>query len=268
MGQTTKSLGQKDPYDRFYTKEDIALRCIQLIDNIEKYSTIIEPSAGAGAFSLQLPKNFAFDLLPNHPSIQQLDWFDVDLTVYTHPILVIGNPPFGEYNQLAIKFFNYAASNADTIAFILPKSFRKSSIINRLNNQFWLVKEIELPQNSFLFEGQDYDVNCIFQVWERRLEHRPLQQKKLTSSLFTFTTADKADLSIRRVGANAGKASLRLDYAAASNYFIKNHTDLSTEEFVNLVNQIDFATANDTVKVKSLSKGDLVEALELYLIDG
>ncbi len=52
MSKPTKSLGQKDYLDRFYTKETISKKCISLVKECyNNFSLIIEPSAGKGSFS-------------------------------------------------------------------------------------------------------------------------------------------------------------------------------------------------------------------------
>ena len=50
LAKTTKSNGQKDVLDRFYTPPDVAAICIHQLD-LSKYNLIIEPSAGNGSFS-------------------------------------------------------------------------------------------------------------------------------------------------------------------------------------------------------------------------
>lgn len=49
MGQETKSNGQKDIFDRFYTTSTTVEKCLSIID-FNKYDYIIEPSAGSGSF--------------------------------------------------------------------------------------------------------------------------------------------------------------------------------------------------------------------------
>lgn len=110
---------------------------------------------------------------------------------------------------MTIQFFNHAAKFANTIAFILPRSFRKISIKNKLDLSFWLTKEIEVQKNSFLLQGQEYDVPCIFQVWKKRKEKREKIIFPMRSEYFSFVkTKEDADFRIQRVGGNAGKAFL------------------------------------------------------------
>ena len=120
---TTKSKGQKDINDKFYTKSDISKLCIDML-NLSDFDLIIEPSAGNGSFSKQIANCVAYDLVPEDDTIIQQDFFELDITQFIgRKVLTIGNPPFGIQNNLAIRFFNKSAQYSDTIAFILPKSF-------------------------------------------------------------------------------------------------------------------------------------------------
>ena len=130
------------------------------------------------------------------------------------PCLTIGNPPFGKNSNLAINFFNKAAQYSDVIAFILPKTFLKSSIINKLDLKFHKVYEMNIPEKSFTFRGIDYDVNCLFQIWIKSdsdlIKDYPIERVKIPKILtvkdFNFVNYnDNHDLIIRRNGALAGK---------------------------------------------------------------
>ena len=260
---TTKANGQKDSLDRFYTKSEVALQCLNQLQ-LNRYNCIIEPSAGDGAFSDLIQNCFAYDISPNKDTIQQADWFALDKSQFKvhSDILVVGNPPFGQQNTVAIAFFNEAAKFSDTIAFILPLSFKKDSIQNRLDLNFSLVKEYELSNNSFIFNGADYAVPCMFQIWERTPEPRKRKKLRTTTNLFAFVEKGQADFRIQRVGGNAGKASFDLDRAAASNYFIKNNSSLSNSQLVELINELKFPSIEFTVGPKSLSKGELIATIE------
>lgn len=264
MPQTTKSNGQKDKLDRFYTPTDTAQNCLALLD-LSKYDCIIEPSAGTGNFSKQLPNCFAFDIAPEQEDIVQADWLTLDKTQFSEysNILICGNPPFGEQSKLAIAFFNESAKIANTIAFIFPLSFKKDSVQNRLSLDFSLSNELILDNCKFLLkDNEEIIVPCVFQVWNRTTMPRKKKQLRTTSEYFSFTTKDDADFRIQRVGGNAGKASFDLNRAESSNYFIKNNSTLSNDDFVNLVNSLDFPSIAFTVGPKSLSKGELVSIIE------
>lgn len=264
MPQTTKSNGQKDRLDRFYTPVDTVQDCLALLD-LSKYDCIIEPSAGTGNFSKQLPNCFAFDIAPAQEDIAQADWLTLDKTQFFKysNILICGNPPFGEQSKLAIAFFNESAKIANTIAFIFPLSFKKDSVQNRLSLDFSLSNELILDNCKFLLkDNEEIIVPCVFQIWNRTAIPRKKKQLRTTSEYFSFTTKDNADFRIQRVGGNAGKASFDLNRAESSNYFIKNNSTLSNDDFVNLVNSLDFPSIAFTVGPKSLSKGELVSIIE------
>ena len=261
---TTKSLGQKDTLDKFYTQKNIALDCINFIDNINLFDCIIEPSAGDGSFSKQIPNCLAYDIQPEGDNIQQADWLLLDKEQFKryNNILVIGNPPFGQQNTLAVKFFNESSKIANVIAFILPLSFKKHSIQNRLNLNFHLIKEKILDKKSFTLDGKDYSVPCVFQVWEKKDIKRKPYQNKTTTELFDFVDKNNADFRIQRVGGNAGKASFDLNFSIQSNYFIKNKTCYSNEKLIDIINQTIFPELEYTVGPKSLSKTELILTLE------
>jgi predicted RNA methylase len=172
--------------DQFYTNETIAENCykeILKLINLENYK-LIEPSAGTGSFLKQFHNNYiALDLEPKLENIIQQDFFDFELTELNNPsndkIITIGNPPFGKNSSLAIKFFNKSAKYSDYICMILPKTFKKDSVVNKLDLNFHLIKETILPKNSFVFNEETYDVKCVFQIWKKKdIKRKIIKQVK------------------------------------------------------------------------------------------
>lgn len=264
MKGTTKSLGQKDANDKFYTKPVIAKQLIDKI-NLKQYDLIIEPSAGNGSFSKQLLNCIALDLIPEDPSIHKQDFF-----TYFPPenkkCLVIGNPPFGQQSKLAIDFFRHSAEFAHTIAFILPKSFKKHSIQNRLPLNFHLTYEEELPKNSFLLLDEEYDVPCVFQIWNKQENEREKFTFPMKTSLFNFTkNPNEADFRVQRVGGSAGRAFLDKNGAISSNYYLINTSNYDNNTLIESINKITFPSVNDTVGPRSLPKGEFIYEVENFL---
>lgn len=106
MKGTTKSNGQKDPLDRFYTSPEAVQECLSKLD-LSQYDIIIEPSAGRGAFSSQIPHCIAYDIDPQARDIIQQDFLSLSYSRdTTKKTLVIGNPPYGQQCKLAITFFS------------------------------------------------------------------------------------------------------------------------------------------------------------------
>ena len=61
--------------DKFYTPKQVAKDCIDTFwRTCSGITEIIEPSAGNGAFSLQIPNCIAYDLEPEHESIIKQDF--------------------------------------------------------------------------------------------------------------------------------------------------------------------------------------------------
>lgn len=262
---TTKSKGQKEVNDKFYTKIEISKMCIDMLD-LSEFDLVIEPSAGNGSFSKQIDNCIAYDLVPEDETIIKQDFFELDIEhLKGKKVLTIGNPPFGIQNNLAIKFFNKAAQYSDTIAFILPKSFMKDSIQKKMDIYFHLEKSIELPYKSFYLNGMDYGVNCVFQIWKKKNIKRIVKTKNICYSFIEFGNINDFDFIVRRVGGNAGKAYFLKEgetVSTQSNYFIKNKTSLSNEALVDIINSIKMDAVNYSVGPRSLSKIELIEYLE------
>ena len=83
---------------------------------------------------------------------------------------------------------------------ILLRTFRKASIQNRLDCDFHLLWEETVPDNTFIFRSNPYNVPAIFQIWQRRSVKRALRPINTTHPDFEFTTASGADFAIQRVG--------------------------------------------------------------------
>lgn len=256
-------MGKKEKLDKFFTNDNIVSQCLLNID-LSSYHTIIDPCAGNGAFSDKIPYCLAFDILPDKNGIEQKDFFALDYTGFQRPVLCISNPPFGVQNNLAVRFFNKAAEFADTIAFILPKSFKKTSVQEKLNPYFHLVFEEDLPAFSFnLFQNGvqvPYDVPTVFQIWDRRGIER-IPPKKEEPKGFEFVNRELANIAVRRVGFYAGKAFVEvLNKSEQSHYFIRAERP---EKFVEIANAIIWPYEN-TVGPRSISKQELVQALNKF----
>lgn len=267
---TTKSGGQKHSLDKFYTKESVARECLSEL-TLTNYTEVIEPSAGSGSFSRNIENCTAYDLDPEHESITQADWFTISRDRgQDSNILVVGNPPFGQQNNLAISFINHAAKFANTIAFILPLSFQKIAVQERIDLNLHLVLNKQLEKNSFTLHGQDMDVPCVFQVWEYRENEKRVKQAKIEIPGFNFVKKDaNPDFYIQRVGGRAGTAGL--DWAnrsIQSNYFVKLDPALftNTQDIVEIINDTHFPEKDYSVGPRSLSKQELLSNIKENLI--
>lgn len=265
--------------DQFYTQSHVAKQCLAFLEQhvpakVYKKAVFLEPSAGAGSFFDILPANkYGFDLQPKHTAVHQQNFLDFSIDTLsavareevTGPVITVGNPPFGKNSSLALKFINIAANFSAYVAFILPNTFRKDSMVNKIDRHLHLVAELPLDKNSFEFEGQPYDVPCVFQVWERRAAERPLTEKALSHEDFAFVGKDEPhDFAIRRVGGLAGKVitpdvANYSSYSPASHYYIKAAPSKRKECLAILRDEIDWASVKyNTAGNPSVSKRELV----------
>lgn len=182
--------------DQFFTQPAIAEICLSRL-SLDEYPTIIEPSCGNGSFFNLLPKgSIGIDIEVSCPGALVMDFFDFRLDRWEHPILVVGNPPFGHNSSLAVKFFNYSAEFADTIAFIVPATFQRVSIQNRLSMCFRCKHTEKIPKDSFTPRMQ---ARCVFQIWYRGQRKRT-KVKVVPSRDFWSCKRGEADIAIKAYG--------------------------------------------------------------------
>lgn len=262
-GAMNIKMGKKEKNDKFYTIPEIVRFCLSQID-LSEYTSIVEPSAGAGAFSNLIPKCTAMDIEPEGQGILKQDFLTYDYTKLVGKILVVGNIPFGKQCSLAIRFMRYAMLFADTVAFILPKSFKKQSLQDKVPLNFILVKEVDLPKDSFTLDGSAYDVPCVFQVWERTNTPRTKSVKAVPISGYHYCSKDSADISLRRVGLYAGEASTNLKVSKSTHYFIQvDDKDVIPKIIDSLSEKI--WEHNNTVGIRSISKQEFTTEINEIL---
>jgi predicted RNA methylase len=248
--------------DQYYTQTAVAAyfyRVFQEHFDPARY-LMVEPSAGTGSFyKLLLPGSLGYDVDPKYPGIETADFLTVKIASDRDKTAAIGNPPFGKNASMAVRFFNHAARQSSVIALILPRSFRKASIQNRLDRDFHLVWEETVPENAFLFEGKPYSVPAVFQVWERRSEPRALMLVETKHPDFEFITPGQADFAIQRVGARAGRVHRDFTASPSSHYFIQGNVEA-------IMAQLDFASVvGDVAGNPSLAKTEIVSLYREFI---
>lgn len=215
--------------DQFYTAPAVAAHCIHVlqskVSNTSSYRWI-EPSAGTGAFFSAIPagvERIGVDIEPKAPGILQQEFLSWTPPPTTRRTLLIGNPPFGRQSALAKAFILKGCAIADVIAFILPLSFVKPSMSNAFDAHFHCIHSEELGRNSFLLNGEPYDVPCVFQIWERRPTPRP-PVEKIVEQGFRYVKPDQPfHLAFRRVGVFAGRCYPSVadtTFSAQSHHFL------------------------------------------------
>ncbi|WP_186194016.1 Eco57I restriction-modification methylase domain-containing protein [Burkholderia gladioli] len=265
--------------DQFYTNPQLAQRLFAdlIADHLgDRWShgvRWLEPSCGTGAFLSLLPEDaIGVDLDPKYPGAVQADFLNWTprATADDRPLVVVGNPPF----KHDVAFFNRSADlGAERIAFIVPRSWQKASVQNKLARVFHLVHEEVLPLDAFIFEGQPAQVPSVFQVWERRGEQRALVVLPTTHADFAFVPyaeRDTADFAIQRVGVHAGRVKdLDAEHLGEGSHRFVRVTDRTQVAEVRAdFEAIDWAPIKACVAGNpSIANGEMVQAYEAVVVD-
>jgi len=274
----------RDSCDKFYTNPSVVKICMEYIRStiiIKREDIIIEPSAGNGSFISEIERisnhTFFYDIKPEHPKIFESNFLEVDLDILREfvdcenrrKMHFIGNPPFGRQSCMAFLFIKKCVQYADSISFILPKSFKKDSMQRHFPLYFHLVFEADLLENAFIVDGNVHDVPCVFQIWEKKEYIRDIQLK-IDPKGFVFlkkTDIPTPDISFRRVGVNAG--TIDTDWQeknVQSHYFIRFTNGLDITENIRKVQMAVFLF-NNTVGPKSISKQELIREWNQCLLN-
>ncbi len=258
----------KSDLDKFYTKREIVLGIIQKID-FSEYDLLVDPCCGDGAFfsNIKFDRKIGIDISPEIEGVISHDFLTWDfskLGVDRSKVIVVSNPPFGKQGSLAMKFIRRSSEFSDTIAFILPLSFAKSSVKNRIPEFYHLEYEEILPEKSFLMGGSDYSVKCVFQIWKRRSDKRIIVKAEKERGFKYTKNKNDADISIRRVGFYAGKCWTDINRSDQSHYFICLNEKSKVDGLVTYLNSLSWK--NDlTVGPRSISKGEINSVINSFL---
>lgn len=248
--------------DKFYTPVSVAKKCIDLLD-LSNYDTILEPSAGNGSFSKQIPNCIAYDLKPEDESIKQLDYFDLKELDGEH-ILVIGNPPFGSRSSLAKKFIEHSIElGAETIAFILPNTFNKY-LMQRVFPKDWKLEKKLILDCDYKASGVKYFIPSTFFVWTKKAVSNDLRKakpKETTDFVFLSRGDKAADFTIN--GNNGKIKSLAEVTNSKAEHYIKVSDKNKIEEVKERLKKIDFVFYSSiNGKLAWLSQSDILEQYE------
>jgi len=198
---------------QFQTDPDLAAEILELVQShvVEHDKKIfVEPAAGKGSFYNLLPpdRRVGVDideaLKEECPDYIYSDFLKLTTTELglgekdKRDVIFIGNPPFSERGvkciqrnefgtsmggskNLALKFFNHAASMGDTVAYIVGCNFRKKSIQDKINPELHLVYERIINsewdrKKRAKFKMSDTannvsTVRTVFQIWQRKYDN-------------------------------------------------------------------------------------------------
>lgn len=264
---------REEGLDKFYTIPTYSKKCIdKIFDLYDKtfFDLIIEPSAGNGSFfnQLECDNKIGIDIEPENSNIIKMNFFDYVPHPNINNILVIGNPPFGKISSLAIKFFNHSAKWSNVIAFIIPRTFRRPSVQNKLNDMFHLIYDEDVSTVPCCFTPKMM-VKCCFQIWEKRETKRAfidLPTKHKDWEFLSFgpkdkygqpTPPDNADFAMRAYGGKIGEITTQLsELRPKSWHWVKSN--INKQELIDRFNQLDYSDSLNTARQNSMGRGELV----------
>ena len=259
--------------DQFYTKDPVAKYFFNVVSgtlDLNDFDLILEPSAGKGSFFKLFPidKRIGLDLDPKFDGIIKQDFFQYQFQENKR-YLVIGNPPFGKNNTLAVKFFNYAAKFSNAICFIIPRTFKRISIQNQLDLNFHLIYTKDLSVNC-CFEPK-MAAKCCFQIWVKKNELREIIKYPTTHPDFQFipfgpkdtnnqpTVPDPnlVDFALKAYGSNCGEITMDIiNLRPKSWHFIKSN--ISKDLLIQRFKALDYSLSKDSCRQDSLGKMELI----------
>lgn len=260
--------------DKFYTNPDVVDECISLVgDNYEwDWDLVVEPSAGCGNFLVKIPttKKVGLDIEPEHPDVVLQDFYTYTPPTTAKNVLVVGNPPFGRVCSDAVKFFNHSAKWATVIAFIIPKTFRRISVQNRLSPNFKLVHDSDIREKPCAFTPK-MAVKCCFQIWERTEVPRAQEHLETSHPDWDFmkmgpkddvgqpTPPVGADFAIRAYGGKCGEIRTENleDLRPKSWHWIR--AKIPVQELISNFQSLDYSVSLDTARQNSIGRGELVK---------
>jgi predicted RNA methylase len=206
----TRVTGKEQYYTPTYLAEQLIAEVLALVPDLANRK-ILEPAGGTGSFLKAAAKIGAkdflsFDIEPKHAGVKKQNFLQASLSGTN--AVTISNPPFGRNNSLSIPFFNKAADNSEFICFIVPRSWRKWSVINRLDRRFHLVADHDIQIDYENESGQKLSVQnnlaTCFQIWQRKPELRP-KYAVADRGLIEKTDAISADVALTVFGFGCGK---------------------------------------------------------------
>jgi hypothetical protein len=174
--------------EQYYTTPEVVDICLKEVQkHIDlKDRIVLEPAGGTGEFiegfrriGIKDENIVSYDIQPKHDMVMEGNFLNVK-SFPSDKMISITNPPFGRMSSLAVEFFKHSEAHCDYICYLIPKSWRKWSMLNRLPENFHLISDIDLPKDCFYIPEEDKTekekqqglLETVFQIWEKRDELR------------------------------------------------------------------------------------------------
>lgn len=240
--------------EQYYTLPEVVDQCIQIALPYLGDEDILEPCGGTGEFINGLLRNgivsdriHSIDIEPKHELVEQGNFLEQEMPPYaSQQYFTITNPPYGRANSLAVKFFNQASECSTYICFLIPKAWRKWSVINKLHENYHLVEDVDMPKVAFYNDDgpiEGGNLATVFQVWERRSEKR----EKITvedRGYLTNSTPTESDVAITFFGYSSGR--IETDFERVPNT-TKKYFKVKDDSVIEALKSVDYKRFNQNV---------------------
>lgn len=250
ISKTKKQLGNTrvTGKEQYYTPAAIADEILQnvktLLGNVDQYP-LLEPAGGTGnfiesAFRVGFRTILSYDIEPYHPLVREGSFLDQDLRI--QGAVTVSNPPFGRNNSLSVPFFNHAANYSELIVFIVPRSWRKWTVQNKLDRRFHLVRDDDLTinyedQSGNLLSKKNLLRTCV-QYWQKSPNELRRIYAVQDQGVIERTTYADADASFTLFGYGCGTVKTEFERKPnTTQMFIK----LKHPRALEAINSVDFS---------------------------
>lgn len=260
--------------DKYYTPISTANDCIdKVIEKIglENIMECIEPSIGDGSFTHhpKLRPTVGYDVDPELESDANLqiytqDYLSLDAN-YKKGRLILGNPPFGEKLNLAIKFFKKSVDIGDYIAFILP-------ISQYNNNNSMFEFDLVYSEDLGMLKYSDRTLHCCFNIYRRPVSGVLNKKPKLTTNAITIKRQDAkgyddAPFDIRICYWGTIGKILKEDEHYSAEYKIVINNKEKYDEIYNFITSFDWRGYVTCVAMAKLQQFHIIRALKENIQD-
>ncbi len=265
----TRVTGKEQYYTPIETAQEVFKNLEKLVPDLRS-RTLIEPAGGTGAFikaaiEAGISNVISFDIEPHHPMVQEGDFLNQNLDVAD--AITVTNPPFGRNNSLSIPFFNHSAKTSEYIVFVVPRSWRKWTVQNKLDRRFELIKDDDLTINYVDVNGEhgykNNNLRTCIQYWKRSSTAlRPIYAVE-DMEVIKKCKFDDADVSLTIFGYGCG--TVKIDFPRKPNttqMFLK----LNHPRALEALQSVDFSKFfNHTAYTEALSIVEINYLLNEYI---
>ena len=264
--------------EQYYTPLETACHCLKVLQSkVDTEGKLwLEPAGGTGSFVEALLSSGiseslirSYDIEPKHRLVTKTDDFLKESLSDISNAVTLTNPPFGRANKLSVPFFNKCSEVSDYVAFVVPKSWRKWSVQDRLNPLFHVIHDEELQVDYTMSEGNPEKskgkLATVFQIWERR---EGLREKVNVEDRGYIKKCSplNADVALTVFGRGCGKLETEFDRKPnTTKMFLK----VKNPSVLNALASVDFSRFyNNVAFVEALSIKEIMFLLDEFFDSG